>query len=269
MKPSFAAAAFLAAIIGSACSGDAAPPERVLLGTTHTLEDSGMLDTLVASFKAAHPELTLSTVVGSSGEVLTMAERGDFDVIFTHAPDDEAAFVNGGHGSDRKLVMHNDFVIAGPPDDSAGVSNATDAADALMRIRQAGAMFVSRGDDSGTHKKELQLWKAAGVEPVWDGYVEAGTGMADALRLASQRRAYILCDRATFTVLRDELDLAIVKDGDSRLLNQYSVTIVTSAANPEGARAFSDWITGVAAQAIIAEFGKAKTGTPLFIPDAR
>jgi tungstate transport system substrate-binding protein len=266
MKTAVAAAVLTVAV--ASCRRDT-EPQRLLLGSTHTLEDSGVLDTLVTAFKSEHPDVALSSVIGSSGEILTMAARGDFDVIFTHSPADEEAFIAAGNGTDRKPVMHNDFIIVGPPEDSAHVADAADAAQSVKRVKEAGAMFISRGDDSGTHRKELQLWKDARTEPAWDGYVEAGTGMSDALRLASQRRAYVMADRATFEMLRDELDLEILHEGDPRLLNEYSVTLVARAANAEGARVFADWLTGAAARAIISEFGKAKTGKPLFTPDTK
>jgi tungstate transport system substrate-binding protein len=167
-------------------------------------------------------------------------------------------------------VMYNDFVLVGPLADPASADSAADAADALRRIMQHASGFVSRGDDSGTHRKELELWAAAQASPAWSGYVQAGTGMADALRLADQRAAYTLADRATWESLRDGLPaLRIVHEEDPRFHNQYSVITVEDAAETDGARAFADWIRGPAAQELINGFGADRAGRPLFNPNAQ
>jgi tungstate transport system substrate-binding protein len=250
-------------------AGCAAPPsgERLLLGTTHTLQDSGLAEELTAAFSAAHPEHRLSVVVAGSGEVLGMAARGDFDVILTHSPEDETAFMAAGHGHARHRVMHNDFVLLAPPADPAGLlGGVAGAAAALQQVAAADATFVSRGDDSGTHRKERALWAEAGVLPEWSGYLEAGVGMAEVLRLASQRGAYTLSDRATYEVLRHELQLRIAVEDERTLRNQYSVIVPTRARSAAGARIFSDWLRSEAAQSLIGEYGRATTGRPLFIP---
>jgi tungstate transport system substrate-binding protein len=201
--------------------------------------------------------------------VLALGRRGDADVLLTHAPADEEEFVRAGYGMDRHRVMHNDFVLLGPPADPAGAASAESAAEALARIRAAGAGFVSRGDDSGTHKKERQLWAALGVTPDWPDYVEAGVGMADAMRLAAQRGAYILADRATYLNLRHELGFGIVHEGDPSLLNQYSVMVISNPRNPAGAGALVEWITGPEARRLIGEYGRARHGgARSFWPDS-
>ncbi|HSJ09683.1 MAG TPA: substrate-binding domain-containing protein [Longimicrobiales bacterium] len=261
--------ALLLALVTLACEAGG-ERRRLVLGSTHTLDDSGMLEVIADAFSAAHPRYSLSVVVAGSGEVLAMATNGDLDVLLTHSPDDEAAFIASGRGIARHAVMYNDFVLLGPLADPARADSAADAADALHRIQQQAAPFISRGDDSGTHRKELELWAAAGTVPEWDGYVQAGTGMADALRLADQRAAYTLTDRATWEVLRDGLPaLRIVHEDDPRLHNQYSVITVEGAAEVDGARAFADWIRGPAAQDLINGFGADRAGRPLFNPNAQ
>lgn len=255
-------------LLGACSSGDSGKGTRLILATTHTLEDSGILDTLTAAFRAAHPEYDLQVVLGGSGEVLALGQRRDADVLLTHAPQDEESFVSHGHGMDRHSVMHNDFVLVGPPADPYAVGAAATADEAFRRLRLTGAPFVSRGDDSGTHKKEKRIWEMIGVTPDWQHYVEAGVGMADALRLAAQQGYYILSDRATFMNLRKELPLDIIFEGDPVLRNQYSVTIVTDANNKEGASAFVEWVTGPEARALIASYGRQRFGRQVFFPDS-
>lgn len=250
------------------CAGRDRPQPRLVLGATYTLDDSGLLDTLTAAFRAAYPEHDLQVVLGGSGEVLQMGRRGDVDILLTHAPAEEAAFVREGWGMDRHLVMHGDFVLLGPPADPAAAGSAGTAGAAFRRLRDARAPFVSRGDDSGTHRKELQVWAALGISPDWPGYVEAGVGMADALRLAAQRGAYILSDRATFMNLRHELGIDIVVEGDSVLRTEYSVMLVKSPQDTAGATAFVEWLTSPAARALIAGYGRERFGLQVFFPDS-
>jgi tungstate transport system substrate-binding protein len=256
------------------CSAPAGSP-RLLVATTHTLEDSGLLDSLVARFHADHPEQDLQVVVAGSGEVLTIGRRGDADALLTHAPADELAFVEAGYGSSRRPVMHNEFIVAGPAADPAVVRQARDARDAFSRIRSAKQPFVSRADDSGTHKKELAIWEATGApHPGAPDYIEAGAGMADALRIADQRNAYVFTDVATFMALRERLDLVqlhpatTASRAEPLLRNDYSVMIVTHAHNAEGARVFVDWVTSAPVQRMISEFGRSRYGRALFTGDA-
>src|SRR5688572_24435863 len=243
---------------------------RLVLGTTHTIEDSGLLEPLVAAYRESEDAHELAVIVAGSGEVLTMARNRDLDVLLTHSPDDELAFVAGGHGESRQPVMYNDFIVLGPTADPARAAAAADVPAALTAVQVANAQFISRGDDSGTHRKELAMWAHADIVPQWSGYVEAGTGMADALRIANQRQAYIIADRATYEKLRAELTaLRIIHEGDERMRNQYSVIVVDSASNVTGARAFAQWIRGTDAQRLIAAHGADQRGRPLFTPDAR
>jgi tungstate transport system substrate-binding protein len=243
---------------------------RLVLGTTHTVEDSGLLEPLVAAYRASEDAHELAVIVAGSGEILTMARNRDLDVLLTHSPDDEQAFIAAGHGESRQPVMYNDFILLGPVADPAGAAAARAAPAALVAVNAANAQFISRGDDSGTHRKERALWANGNVVPQWPGYTEAGVGMAEALRLANQRQAYILADRATYEKLRNELtQLRIVFEGDERMRNQYSVIVVDSANNVAGARAFAQWIRATDAQRLIAAHGTDHRGRPLFTPDAR
>jgi len=252
-----------------ACGGGGQPPSELILASTTSTEDSGLFDVLLPAFARARPEHRLKLVAVGTGQALMLGERGDADVLLVHAPAAEAAFVAAGHGLERRPVMHNEFVVLGPPDDPAHAASAPDVAAALARVAAAEASFVSRGDDSGTHKKELDLWTAAGVDPPAGGwYLEVGQGMADALSVATEREAYVLADRATFLSMRSLLELVIVVEGDERLFNPYGVIPVAGARNAAGARAFADWITGAEAQRLIGDFGVARWGAPLFVPDA-
>ncbi len=251
----------------ASCGGETRASDRFILATTHTLEDSGLLDSLTAGFAADHPEHPMDVVVAGSGEVLAMGSRGDVDAVLTHDPAGETAFVAQGHGLERRPVMHNTFVIAGSTRDSARVARAPSAVDAFTRIRTTGQPFVSRGDDSGTHRKELSIWKAAGGKPQAN-YIEAATSMADALRVANERHAYILTDLATFLTIKDRLDLELLFQGDTVLRNDYSMIVLTRARNAAAANAFADWITSVPVQKKIGQFGRSAFGRPLFSGDA-
>ncbi|MGH7446048.1 MAG: substrate-binding domain-containing protein [Longimicrobiales bacterium] len=253
--------------IVTSCGGSDAPP-RLVFGTTHTVEDSGVLSMLVREYSAEHgADHRLSVVVAGSGEILAMARRGDVDIVLAHAPDEENALVASGRAESRHAVMHNDFVLVGQPSDPAGVGSAITAADALRRIASAHQPFVSRGDDSGTHRREKSLWAEAHIIPGWSGYMEAGAGMADALRIASQRGAYILSDRATFEVLRQELQLSVLHEDARALHNQYSVLVMTDARNRDGARQLAEWLRGTHAQRLISEYRAPASGRPLFVAE--
>lgn len=265
-------------LVFGACAPATPAPERpanpnLILATTTSTQDSGLLDVLIPLFEA-ESGYTVQTVAVGSGQAMKMGEDGNADVLLVHAPASEATFMENGSGKDRALVMHNDFIIVGPSTDPAGIKGLS-ALDALKAILGKNASFVSRGDDSGTHKAELNLWKKAGFDPnvnapAW--YLESGQGMGATLTIASEKAAYTLTDRATFLANQGNLQLDIQVEGDHALLNIYHVITVNPdkwpKVNYEGAVSFSKFITDTAAQTIIAEFGVDKYGQPLFYPDA-
>jgi tungstate transport system substrate-binding protein len=245
----------------SEASGD------VVLATTTSTQDTGLLDELIPRFER-ESDCVVKTVAVGSGEAMTMGQRGDADVLLVHSPDAEAEFMRAGHGSIRRPVMHNDFVVVGPPQDPADVAGAADAADALARIAEAEQRFASRADDSGTHAKELSLWQAAGLEPGGSWYIATGQGMGQTLTIADQKSAYTLSDRGTFLATAG-LDSEIAFEGSEDLRNDYHVIVVDHAETNLGcAEAFSAWIVSGPAQARIGEFGRDDYGEPLFVPDA-
>lgn len=253
-------------------SAPASPQGVVLVGTTTTTQDTGLLDVLVPDFER-RTGWKVKLVVGGSGQILTQAARGDLDVILTHSPPDEEAFVKTGDATDRRLVMHNDFVVLGPPADPAGIRGAK-ISDALRRIYDAGARFISRGDRSGTNVKELALWHDAGRDPKgkpW--YVESGVGQLQNLQLAVTRRAYTLSDRGTWIANQKQLaDLAVLVQGGATLLNVYHVIVLDPARfariEIRGARAFADYLVGRDGQALIAAYGVRQFGQATFTADA-
>lgn len=260
--------ALLATLATVACgSGDRRGGRLVIASTTST-EDSGLFDVLIPAFEAAHPGVDAVVVAVGSGEALELGRQGDADVLLVHSPAAESVFVAEEHGFDRQPVMYNDFVIVGPALDPAGIRGLDDAVRALGRIAAAQATFVSRGDQSGTHMRELALWRAAGIQPAGSWYVDAGQGMGEVLGIASELGAYTLTDRGTYLFLSERLALDVLVEGDPRLRNEYSVILVARAANPEAARAFHEWIRGPAAQALIGEYGVDRFGRPLFTPNA-
>lgn len=258
-----------------ATSAHPSPPvpanPEVILATTTSTQDSGLLDVLVPDFEARTGYRVKVIAVGT-GAALAMGGRGDADVLLVHAPAAEMELVRSGDAVDRRLVMHNDFVLVGPAGDPAGIQGMTDAAQALARIAQARALFVSRGDRSGTHQMELSLWQRAGLTPQGAWYQESGQGMGATLTIASEKGAYTLTDRATYLVMRDSLDLALLLEGDKALYNVYHVMVVNPAKHPgvnhQGATAFADYITTSEAQQVIGEYGRDRFGQPLFFPDA-
>lgn len=245
--------------------------EEVILATTTSTQDSGLLDVLVPDFEAKTGFLVQTVAVGT-GKALAMGDGGNADVLLVHAPSAEMALMDSGSGADRMLIMHNDFVIVGPTNDLAGIEDIKSASQALQAISESGAAFVSRGDDSGTHKKEKSLWEESGVTPEGEWYIESGQGMGATLRIASEKLAYTLTDRATYLANRDTLDLAILVEGDPVLLNIYHVITVNPEkwpkVNYQGALAFAEYLVSPEVQDTIGEFGVDKFGQPLFFPDA-
>ncbi|MBE0417267.1 MAG: extracellular solute-binding protein [Coriobacteriia bacterium] len=242
---------------------------NVILASTTSTEDSGLFSELVPAFQDAYPQYRLDVVAVGTGQALEIGRAKDADVLLVHAKADEEQFVADGYGVERRDVMYNDFVIVGPGSDPGGIAGTDDAAAALTAIAEGGYTFISRGDDSGTHKKELSLWEAAGIEPAGDWYLSIGQGMGDTLNMASESKAYTIADRGTYLSMKDRIELVVVVEGDERLFNPYGVIVVTDASNPEGAQAFADWIVSAEGQDVIREFGVDTYGEPLFIPNTQ
>jgi tungstate transport system substrate-binding protein len=239
----------------------------MVLATTTSTRDTGLLDDLVPAFGRASA-CSVKTVAVGSGQALTMGERGDADVLLVHSPAAEEKFMAGEHGITRKAVMHNDFVIAGPPSDPARVGGTKDAAAAFTRIAEGRAPFASRADESGTNAKELSIWESAGITPRGSWYIETGQGMGETLTIADQKRAYTLADRGTFLATKG-LDSQILEQGDQALQNPYHVIVVRHAGTNVGcAEEFSSWIVSASTQRRIGAFGRTTYGEALFHPDA-
>lgn len=244
--------------------------ENVLrLATTTSAVQSGLFDVIIPLFEHKH-DVEVRLLVRGSGEALQLGREGKADVVLVHARKLEEAFVAGGYGINRADVMYNDFVIVGPPDDPYGIGEAEGVLEALKRISQQKATFISRGDNSGTHAREMELWNLLGIEPGGIWYVRAGEGMLETCRIASERRAYTLGDISTYLHHRDELDLLMMIEGDPLLFNPYGVIAMNPAviegANFEAAMLFIEFVTGIEGQEIIAGYGRLKYGKPLFTP---
>lgn len=270
---------FLFVILLGACApvtpaAEAAAPAnpKIILATTTSTQDSGLLDVLVPMFEK-QSGYSVQTIAVGSGEAMKMGEQGNADVLLVHAPASEVAFMEAGNGLDRFLVMHNDFIIVGPAVDPAEIKGMTSAVGAFRAIYKASSPFITRGDDSGTHKEELALWKAAGLDPAAQAwYTETGQGMGASMTVASEKEAYILTDRATYLANKDNYQLDLLLEGDHSLLNVYHVITVNPtrwpAVNYDGALAFSKFMIDPATQDVIGQFGVEKFGEPLFYPDA-
>jgi tungstate transport system substrate-binding protein len=249
----------------------AAQRSPVILSTTTSTQDSGLLDVLVPLFEQKSG-YTVKTIAVGTGQALALAARGEADVVLAHAPALEQKYVADGKMLDRRLVMYNDFVIIGPAEDPARIKGLTKAADAMKAIAATGSRFVSRGDNSGTHVLEKTLWKLAGVEPRGAWYIEAGQGMGATLGIADDRKAYTLTDRGTFLAFQRRVRLPILLEGDRPLLNIYSVMQVNPSNGPKvntaGGAAFADFMVSADVQKIIKIFGVDKYGQPLFVPVA-
>ena len=265
MRRAATALVLLATLALTACGED---DSQMILATTTSTQDSGLLDELVPRFEDGSG-CSVKTVAVGSGEALELGEKGNADVLLVHSPDAEQEYMDGGHGVSREAVMHNDFVVVGPEDDAAGAEGAPSAAEAFTLIAGAEAPFASRADESGTHTKELSIWEAAGIEPKGSWYVETGQGMGETLTIASQKRAYTLSDRGTW-LATDNLDLDLLVEGGEDLLNPYHVIVVKAeGVNRDCAQDFSDWIVSAKTQDEIGRFGAAEYGEPLFVPDAK
>lgn len=258
-------------ILGLGAVAGAAQSSVVILSTTTSTQDSGLLDVLVPMFERK-TGLSVKTISVGTGQALALAARGEADVTLAHAPTLEKKYVAEGKMLNRRLVMYNDFVIVGPPEDPARVRATKKAAEAMKLIAGGGARFVSRGDNSGTHNLEKALWKLAGIEPKGAWYIESGQGMGATLTIANDRNAYTLTDRATYLAFQKRLQLAVALEGDKPLLNIYSVMEVNPAngskVNVAGGKAFADFMVSSEIQAAIKTFGVEKFGRPLFVPIA-
>jgi len=268
------AALFLAFGVTGVFAATAAAPKQknIILATTTSTQDSGLLDVLIPIFEKKTGYFVKTIAVGS-GQAMAMGQKGEADVMLVHSPDAEKKFIEEGYGVNRRLIMHNDFVVLGPADDPAKIKGVKSAAEALKKIAQAGALFVSRGDNSGTHAKEKALWKQAEINPSgqkW--YQETGLGMGQTLNVAAEKKGYTLADRGTYLALKKNIPLDILVEGDAILLNIYHVMEVNGKmwpkVNAAGARAFADFMVSKQAQEIIGKFGVDKFGSPLFSPDA-
>ena len=254
-------------------AGMAAPKQKnIILATTTSTQDTGLLDVLIPIFEKETGYFVKTIAVGS-GQAMAMGQKGEADVLLVHSPDAEKKFVEDGYGINRQLVMHNDFIIVGPGDDPAKIKGVKSSAEALKLVAKAEGLFLSRGDNSGTHAKEKTLWKKADINPVgqkW--YQETGLGMGQTLNVAAEKKGYTLADRGTYLSLKKNLGLDVLVEGDSALLNIYHVIEVNSAKWPKvnvlGAKEFAAFMVSKKTQNIIKTFGMDKFGSPLFFPDA-
>jgi len=247
----------------------AGPPRNIIVATTTSTQDSGLLDALVPLFEKK-TGYVIKTISVGTGQALALAAKGEADVTLAHAPSLEKKYVAEGKLLNRRLVMYNDFIIVGPGADPAKVKAAKRSLEALKLIAGSGTRFVSRGDNSGTHNLEKSLWKQAGIEPKGAWYIESGQGMGATLGIANDRNGYTITDRATYLAFQKRLALVILLEGDKPLLNIYSVMEVNPANGPRintaGGKAFADFMVAPQTQAVIKGFGVEKYGQPLFVP---
>lgn len=262
------ALALAIALLAAAAPGPA-QSRVVVLSTTTSTQDSGLLEVLIPIFER-RTGYSVKTVAVGTGQALALAARGEADVTLAHAPGLEARYLRDGKLLNRRLVMANDFVLVGPPADPAGIKGTKRAVEAMRRIAGARAPFVSRGDGSGTHVLERELWRQAGVAPAGAWYLESGQGMGATLGIAEDRRAYALADRATLLAFGRRVTLSVLVEGDRLLLNVYSVLEVSPANGPRvnaaGGKAFADFVVSPEAQELIRGFGVERYGRPLFVP---
>jgi len=265
-------AAFLAALLGSSClssNGDGAPEQPLRVATSASLEHSGLFAAVAQEFEQKTQKTLTPSFVGT-GRALALGRNGGADVVLVHSRVSEDAFVAEGYGINRRDVMYSEYVIVGPPDDPARIRGFDSAVDAFQKLATGRHQFVSRGDESGNHARELELWKLAGLEPRAPWYESLDAGMWVTLQRASDSGAYALSDLPTYVVVRDKLRMSILVGGDGRLQNRYAVIAVNptrvSPVDYSGAMDFVDFLTSPAAQALIADFGRTEYGAPLFVP---
>ncbi len=245
--------------------------ERLRLATTTSVENSGLLYALIPPFEKMF-NIKVDVIPVGTGKAMQLGKSGDVDVILVHDPVSEEKFIAQGWGINRREVMYNDFIIIGPKTDPVHIRGIKSTSEALARIAKMKYPFISRGDESGTHKKEVSLWKDVGIQPGGSWYYEAGQGMGAVIKMAHEKMAYTLADRGTYLVFRDKVDLVVLLDGDSRLYNPYSVIAVNPAKFPHvnyiKAMAFIGWLTSREGQGIIKDFARDRFKQPLFIPMA-
>lgn len=258
-------------LLGSTLPSDA-QQKTIILATTTSTQDSGLLDVLLPIFEKKSGYFVKTIAVGS-GQAMAMGQKGEADVLLVHSPAAEKKFVADGFGVNRRLVMHNDYIIVGPSEDAAKIKGMKSTPEAFKKIASTGAPFLSRGDNSGTHVKERDIWKAAGIHP--DGqkwYQQTGLGMGQTLNVTNEKKGYTLADRGTTLALKKNLALDILVEGDAILLNIYHVIEVNPGkwpkVNAPGAKAFADLMVSRETQEIVKTFGVDKFGSPLFFPDA-
>jgi tungstate transport system substrate-binding protein len=241
----------------------------IRVATTTSTDNTGLLEVLLPKF-AAKTGIEVQVIAVGTGRAIKHGENGDVDLILVHARAAEDKFVKDGFGINRRNVMHNDFVIIGPAEDPAGIKGTGDVLEALKKIAGTGSMFVSRGDDSGTHKKEKSLWQAAGIEPSGEWYMSAGQGMGVVIIIADEKQAYTMTDRGTYIAYKSKIEIPVLVEGDKRLFNPYGVIAVNPEKHPHvkyaEAMKFIEWLTSEEAQKLIGSFKK--DGETLFHPDA-
>jgi tungstate transport system substrate-binding protein len=257
----------MAFLLAAGCSSER---ETIILATTTSTQDSGLLDVLVPKFRE-QTGIEIKVIAVGTGQALQIARRGDADVLLAHDPAAEDRFMADGHGSLRRAVMHNDFVLVGSSKDPAALRGRQSIVKAFQELARAQATFISRGDESGTHQKERQIWEKAGLEPKGDWYIAAGTGMGQVLRMAHEKQAYTLSDRGTYLSQGRDLDLVILCQGDPLLFNPYSVIVVSpekhANVHVQAARRFVEFLLSPEIQQMIEDFGKEQYGQSLFFPD--
>jgi len=247
-------------------------PKTIILATTTSTQDSGLLDVLIPIFEKKTGYFVKTIAVGS-GQAMAMGQKGEADVLLVHSPDAEKKFVAEGYGINRRLVMHNDFIIVGPSEDPAKIKGIKSSVETFKKIASAKILFLSRGDNSGTHAKEQAIWKASGINPEGERWhQQTGLGMGQTLSVAAEKKGYTLTDRGTYLALKKNLGLDILVEGDAILLNIYHVIEVNPAkwpkVNAAGGKAFADFMVSKETQNVVKTFGIDKFGSPLFFPDA-
>lgn len=263
--------AFLSLFLATAPTWAQSAQEELIFATTTSVQDTGLLDVIVPIFEKQSGYHVKAVAVGT-GQSLAMASKGEADVVLAHAPDTEKKYVADGVLTNRRLMMHNWFLLAGPATDPVQVKGVTKAVEALKKVADAKATFVSRGDDSGTHKLEKKLWEHAGIKPAGAWYLEAGQGMGKTLGIAGEKQGYVISDRATYLAFQKTVGLTALVEGDPLFLNVYHVMEVNAEkfpkVNAQGGKAFADFLLSATVQDLLKTFGKEKFGESLFTPDA-